>query len=58
MEAGVWCVTLDSKLPRYERIERHKLREMTGWSLEIASRETPMPGKMVIRIASWEMLLW
>lgn len=27
MKAGVWCVTLDSKLPRYERIERHRLRD-------------------------------
>lgn len=28
MKAGAWCVTLDSKLPRYERIERHRLRDI------------------------------
>ena len=27
MKAGVWCVTLDGKLPRYERIERHRLKD-------------------------------
>lgn len=28
MKAGAWCVTLDSKLPRYERLERHRLRDV------------------------------
>lgn len=28
VKAGAWCVTLDSKLPRYERIERRRLEDV------------------------------
>jgi hypothetical protein len=54
MKAGVWCVTLDSKLPRYERIESHRLRDIPVFVLTDAWMQ--YIGPMTPKTEDWNAL--
>jgi len=54
MKAGAWCVTLDSKLPRYERIERHRLEDIPVFVLTDLWMQ--YIGPMVPKTEDWNAL--